>query len=146
MATAIADINIRQVLSYIASGKKRGWNPSSGTDSDPDYGHSMSVVTWRDTGDKPTDAEITAEWDAHSERYELATITAEPDGENHTIIVTLKHNIDDVSEVTLTVNGASLSEATALTDNVGTETMSISTTTTIGIEENYPYEEITIEV
>ncbi len=145
--TTIQDVNIRQVLSHLVPGENYGWNPPSGTDINPDYGQTMEVVTWRGTGDKPTAAQVITEWDAHSERYEVAELSYEANGDNYDLTVTLKHNIDGVSSVTLTVNGEDLPEATTLDANhSGTETLSIGTTTTVGIKEDYPHEPITIEV
>ena len=146
MATTIQDVNIRHVLDYLEPGKNYGWNPVTGTDIDPDRGHTMDVVTWRDTGDKPTEAAVIAEWDSHSERYEIVTLSATPNGNFYDISAELQHNIDGVTELTFSLNGINIPEATALVDNVATITFNPTVDTLIGITNNYPYKKLLLEV
>lgn len=142
MATIIQNVNIRQVLNYLAPGKNYGWNPATGTDSDPDHGHTMDVVTWRDTGEKPTEAEVIVEWDAHSDRYETVTLSATPNGNFYDIAAELQYNIDGVTELTFKLNGIDMPEATALVGNVATITFNPTVGTIIGITDNYPHEKL----
>ena len=145
--TIITDVNIRHVLFYLAPGKEYGWNPdAANTVTDPDIGHTMHVVNWRDTGSKPSEAAAITEWDANPQKYEIVNLSAVVGvGENEwDVTVTKKHDIDGLTSMTLTVDGDDMPVPISLTDGTGTQTLTLLSTATIGISDDYPHDEIEV--
>ena len=145
MASTIKEVNIRLVLAYLAPSKIYFWNPVSGTDIDPDHGHTMDVVTWNDVGEKPSEAAVVAEWDSRSDRYEGVNLSYVPNGNYYDVSAELTYNIDGVTELTFMFNGIEMPEATTLVDNVATITFNPTVDAIIGITANYPYTPLLLE-
>lgn len=70
----------------------------------------------------------------------LAAVRA---GDTVTVSVSKPLNRDSVSEVTLTINGTPLGEATALTANAGQEVIASADSVTVGVQGGYPHQEVT---
>jgi len=66
MATTIQDVDIRLVLDRLRPDSEYGWFPDGDSFENPDFGHTLGAVAWRDPNTaKPSEAEVIAEWEAY---------------------------------------------------------------------------------
>ena len=86
------------------------------------------------------EAAVQAIIDAHDPIF----LQAERDGDDVTVTVAKPRNLDNIVELTLTVDNEALPEAVALVDNTATVQIECADEITIGILEDYPHQEVTV--
>lgn len=94
----------------------------------------------------PDDATSQQQADALTvlQAHDPVILTASRDGSAVTLHISKPNNVDSATGVTLVINGVTGSQATPLTSNEATITITSADTIVIGIDEAYPHDEVTI--